>query len=897
MTLTFHIEYRTQWGEELHVSGLSAELGEGDPTKAPVMHTSDGVHWSLEIETERSEEVTYHYLLTRNGNVAACEWNLFPRFIGKRADNNLHIHTFDKWRNRPTGSNCFLYSSAFTDCLLARKKKTGAQKLSKRTLILKAYCPQLGEGYALAVTGNSPALADWNMQSPMVMDDRMAPLWQIAIDADSLPAHSIEYKFVLYDKKKGCAVAWEQREKNRCIETLHIGEDNIEIQDAGEVKFDIPNWRGAGLAVPVFALRSTSSFGTGDFVDLKKMVDWAVVTHQKIIQILPIYDTTKSHTFTDSYPYSSISIYALHPMYLNLERMGKLKNRTRQRHFDRLKKELERLQTIDYPTMMEAKWEFFHEIYAQEGEEVLASNGFKAWYKKNRTWLMPYAAFSFLRDNYHTANFNDWPEHATYNQKEIEKLCKKHKLEIGLYHYLQYQLHCQLSEAVAYAREKGVALKGDIPIGISRDSVEAWMEPHYFNMNQSAGAPPDDFSKDGQNWSFPTYNWEQMETDGYGWWIRRFTKMAQYFDAYRIDHILGFFRIWEIPQHSVHGLLGQFAPALPFTQEEIEQFGLPFDEELYLLPYIHEEFLPELFGEYTEEVKSLYLSAKGDGRYSLLSQYDTQRKVETRFAGAGDEKSIAIRDGLYTLISNVLFLRDHRDKEKFHPRIAAAHDYIYKHALNHDQREAFNRLYEHFYYHRHNDFWREQAMKKLPALVSATRMLVCGEDLGMIPACVPEVMDELQILSLEIQRMPKTFCEFANLKENPYPSICTISTHDMATLRGWWKEESSAASNYYRYMLGHEDEVPQEPQGPLCEEVVKAHLDSPSMFTILAIQDWFSIDDGLRRPEAEAERINVPANPQNYWRYRMHLNIEQLLKASRLNNRIAWLIDQSGRNE
>ncbi|KAA6311655.1 4-alpha-glucanotransferase, partial [termite gut metagenome] len=380
-----------------------------------------------------------------------------------------------------------------------------------------------------------------------------------------------------------------------------------------------------------------------------------------------------------------------------------------------------------------------------------------------------------------------------YNSEEIEELCnfkQEYYRQIAIYYYIQFNLHLQLLEAAAYARNQGIVLKGDIPIGISRDSVEAWTEPYYFNMNGQAGAPPDDFSVTGQNWGFPTYNWDVMEKDGYRWWMKRFQKMSEYFDAYRIDHILGFFRIWEIPIHAVQGLLGQFAPALPMSCEEIESYGLPFHEEIYLNPYIHEKFLQDIFGSQAEYVKETFIQpTHNQGVYRMLPDFDTQRKVETFFYGKTDVGSINIRNGLYTLISNVLFVTDYKEPNKYHPRIAAQYTYTYKEVLDNEAKNAFNRLYDQYYYQRHNNFWYQQAMKKLPQLIQSTRMLVCGEDLGMIPESVAWVMSDLRILSLEIQRMSKNpVYEFGHLDENPYCSVCTISTHDMSTLRGWWEE-------------------------------------------------------------------------------------------------------------
>jgi len=628
------------------------------------------------------------------------------------------------------------------------------------------------------------------------------------------------------------------------------------------------------------------------------MIDWAVSTQQKVIQILPINDTTMTHAWTDSYPYNSISIYAFHPMYADIKQMGTLKDKSAAAKFNKKQKELNGLPAMDYEAVNQTKWEYFRLIFKQEGEKVLASGEFGEFFNANKEWLQPYAVFSYLRDAFQTPNFREWPRHSVYNAQDIEKMCRPESVDyphIALYYYIQFHLHLQLVAATKYAREHGVVLKGDIPIGISRNSVEAWTEPYYFNLNGQAGAPPDDFSVNGQNWGFPTYNWDVMEKDGYRWWMKRFQKMSEYFDAYRIDHILGFFRIWEIPMHAVHGLLGQFIPSIPMSREEIESYGLPFREE-YLIPYIHESFLGQVFGPHTDYVKQTFLlPAETPGVYHMKPEFTTQREVESFFAGKNDENSLWIRDGLYTLISDVLFVPDTKEKDKYHPRIGIQRDFIFR-SLNEQEQNAFNRLYDQYYYHRHNEFWRQQAMKKLPQLTQSTRMLVCGEDLGMIPDCVSSVMNDLRILSLEIQRMPKNpMHEFGYLNEYPYRSVCTISTHDMSTLRGWWEEDYLQTQRYYNTMLGHYGTAPTVATPELCEEVVRNHLKSNSILCILSLQDWLSIDGKWRNPNVQEERINVPSNPRNYWRYRMHLTLEQLMKAEELNDKIRELIKYTGR--
>lgn len=889
MTVSFNIEYRTSWGEEVRIAGL---LPESIP-----MHTTDGIYWTADVELEVPKEgmtINYSYQIEQNQIIIRKEWDSFPRRLFLSGNSKKKYQIKDCWKNIP--EQLYYYSSAFTEALLAHPDRAEIPPCHKKGLVIKAYAPRINKDYCLAICGNQKALGNWDPDKAIPMSDANFPEWQIELDASKLK-FPLEYKFILYHKEEKKADCWENN-PNRYLADPELKTNETLVISDRYAYFDIPVWKGAGIAIPVFSLKSENSFGVGDFGDLKRMIDWAVSTQQKVIQILPINDTTMTHAWTDSYPYNSISIYAFHPMYADIKQMGTLKDKSAAAKFNKKQKELNGLPAMDYEAVNQTKWEYFRLIFKQEGEKVLASGEFGEFFNANKEWLQPYAVFSYLRDAFQTPNFREWPRHSVYNAQDIEKMCRPESVDyphIALYYYIQFHLHLQLVAATKYAREHGVVLKGDIPIGISRNSVEAWTEPYYFNLNGQAGAPPDDFSVNGQNWGFPTYNWDVMEKDGYRWWMKRFQKMSEYFDAYRIDHILGFFRIWEIPMHAVHGLLGQFIPSIPMSREEIESYGLPFRKE-YLIPYIHESFLGQVFGPHTDYVKQTFLlPAEAPGIYHMKPEFATQREVESFFAGKNDENSLWIRDGLYTLISDVLFVPDTKEKDKYHPRIGIQRDFIFR-SLNELEQNAFNKLYDQYYYHRHNDFWRQQAMKKLPQLTQSTRMLVCGEDLGMIPDCVSSVMNDLRILSLEIQRMPKNpMYEFGYLNEYPYRSVCTISTHDMSTLRGWWEEDYLQTQRYYNTMLGHYGTAPTVATPELCEEVVRNHLKSNSILCILSLQDWLSIDGKWRNPNVQEERINVPANPRNYWRYRMHLTLEQLMKAEELNDKIRELIKYTGR--
>lgn len=888
MKISFQIPYHTHWGEDVRVL-----LSDG---MVHPLYTRNGEIWRgcLELDTTTSPaELSYQYAIFQDDVCIRKEWNGVKRRLTiNPAYARLILN--DAWRDRPKDS--YFYSSAFSG-EEAPYYPSGTEVSHAKSILLKVRCPRFRhKNWKLAISGNQRILGEWDMKAPKMMQPCGPNEWCILLDATGI-RYPFEYKYLAWDTENNCEGEWISG-NNRQISSLPLQEGDLLVISDDEVHFDLPAWKAAGVAVPVFSLRSEQSFGVGDFGDLKKTIDWAVLTGQKVVQILPINDTTITHTWTDSYPYNSISIYAFHPMYIDLNQLEALEDAGQRESFEQQRLKLNALPQVDYEAVNQYKLKYLHLLFQQMGETLLESTGFRQFFKENKHWLVPYSVFCYLRDKYGTPVFRNWPEHQVYHEKVISRMAEEDTAcrPVARFNYfLQYVLHIQLRAASEYARSKGVLLKGDIPIGISPNSVEAWTEPHYFNLNGQAGAPPDPFSETGQNWGFPTYNWDTMQQDGYKWWKKRFHKMAEYFDAYRIDHILGFFRIWEIPSHSVQGLLGQFVPALPMSAEEINRFGLFFRKEAFTKPYITESILEAKFGELKEQVKQEYLFQITPHEYALRPEYNTQRQVEQHFLGKNDPQNNLLRNGLFELINNVLFVVDRKDPNLYHPRIAVQNEPVYE-SLTPSEKTAFDQLYTHYFYHRHNDFWYHEAMKKLPELTDSTRMLVCGEDLGMIPDCVKGVMDELRILSLEIQRMPKNPAEtFGDPAHYSYRSVCTISTHDMSTLRGWWHEDANLTRRYFYDVLGGWGDYPTEAPGWLCDTIVLKHLLGNSMLCILSLQDWLSINEEVRYPDADTERINVPANPRHYWRYRMHITIEDLMQCTALNDRIRDMIGKSGR--
>lgn len=890
MTVQFNIKYKVMFGEQI-VANIQTEEGE---LKLP-LETTDGERWACDWCVESPEKsYTYYYSVEREGRAVKTEWLMIKHQLDVNAKKAAVYTLYDHWKAMP--EDAFLYSSAFTDCINHQAPQEMKPETGSKIVRLVVRAPQLRDGECLGVLGADKALGAWDVQKILPMTQHTYNEWVADIDATHLEGSHLEFKFVSFRNAKN-ELLWETS-MNRTVDLPEMKAGELVSYELDQAFFALYNRKLAGTLVPVFSLRTRKSAGIGDFGDLKTMIDFVASTGQKVLQLLPINDTTITHTWTDSYPYSCISVFAIHPQYADLHALPELKDAKARAEAEKTRAELNALDKIDYEKVNDFKINYLRQIFNQEGEKMMKTAEYKAFFQDTKQWLVPYAQYSYLRDKNGTADFNQWPDHQVWDEAERKALTDPKTAaykNVAFFYFVQFVLDRQMQEAHEHAKAKGVILKGDIPIGVNRNGCDVWTEPKYFNLNGQAGAPPDDFSANGQNWGFPTYNWFEMLKDGCQWWNRRFQNMARYFDAYRIDHVLGFFRIWEIPVHSVHGLLGQFAPALAMSREEIESYGLHFQEDRFTRPFITDWVLDRVFHERAGEVKEKYLDRLDDERYQMKPEVDTQRKVEALFADVTNEKELWLRDGLYALISDVLFVRDHTNPGVFHPRISAQLDFIYESLYDNDK-AAFNRLYNDYFYRRNNQFWYQEAMKKLPKLVQATRMLVCAEDLGMVPDCVPWVMDELKILSLELQSMPKDpSVKFGHLSRNPYRSVCTISSHDMPTLRMWWDENIQRTQEYYNTMLYRQESAPHPLPGWLASDIISRHLTSPSMLCILSIQDWLATDEALRLPDADAERINIPANPKHYWRYRMHLNIEDLAADKRFVQNITEMISQSGR--
>jgi 4-alpha-glucanotransferase len=909
MNVSLKLPYKTSPDRDMYVSGSTKELGKWDVKKALKLICKYEMEWSIDIDvSKRSEDIEYKYFIA-DANIENVQWEAGPNRVLKYfsefdiIDVNNHWHEDDKAfviLNKPVFGE-LIFKRDKADTKVSPKK---AKSKTEKTLIFQVYAPKLDSRHKLCISGSIDELGNWVHADAPIMNYCGSSSWSAVIKSDK-KYKNVFYKYGIYDTVKKEVITLETGkdrlffkplDDSRCDSILRI-DDNFRYSDI--------HWHGAGVAIPVFSLRSKAGMGVGEFLDIKLLVDWCKKTGMKMIQILPVNDTIHTHTWVDSYPYSAISVFALHPMYLNLQAIGDLPSKTT---YDIINERIETLnknEVIDYEAVMNIKSRFFLLAYEANKKLFHKDRNYKKFFKENKEWLVPYAAYCYLRDLFGTHDYTKWGIYAKYNIKLINKLCDptaEQFDDIAIHYFIQYHLHKQLLEAVEYARANGVVLKGDIPIGVNRYGIDTWTEPKAFNMNGQAGAPPDDYAVDGQNWGFPTYNWEEMAKDGFIWWKKRLKQLSTYFDAFRIDHILGFFRIWEIPYDAVSGLLGYFRPAVPIKKSELDSLNIGFNEERFCKPYIRSSYIKEKLGTDAQKIIDNYLIEENSGCFKMRPGFETQREVEEYFTLTPDmsEEERASKTKtkkiLFSLIGEVLFIKDADQKNCYHPRISINKTSSYA-ELGEDVKNKVYNLYLDYFYHRQESLWREQAMIKLPALINATNMLVCGEDLGMVPNCVPGVMDELNLLSLKIQRMPKEeHLDFGIPSDYPYMSVCTPSCHDMSTVRGWWEDDKSIRQKFYNNMLGHGGEAPENCEPWICDEIILQHLYSPSMWAVFPIQDLLATNAELRRENPNDEKINEPSNPKHYWRYRFHIPIEKLLKEEALNKHIHDMVEASGRD-
>eukprot|EP00698_Gefionella_okellyi_P004379 TRINITY_DN14049_c0_g1_i1.p1 TRINITY_DN14049_c0_g1~~TRINITY_DN14049_c0_g1_i1.p1 ORF type:complete len:1082 (-),score=226.96 TRINITY_DN14049_c0_g1_i1:85-3183(-) len=881
LPIRFQVNFHVLAGQEMVVVGSCKELGNWDASLGKVMTYAGDGRWMADVHIKRLTRFEYKYCVRYAHAGNECIWEAGDNRIMTL---NAHTHVRDTWQPALSESDFLMQRAAFRDVVYRRltpRSLPPVRTLDDHVAVtFVVHAARVAPGQSVYVVGSIPRLGNWDVTRGLRMFDGDYPFWKASLTFRKSDYANVEYKYVLLSDAdttpdNASGAIWEAG-PNRL---LHASADEIaDYTVINDGYFNTPSaigeWRGAGFVVPVFSLRSSRSVGVGQFSDLRLAVDLAVKCKMRVLQTLPVNDTNIHMMWWDSYPYSSLSVFALHPIYIDLEDDA-LQPLPADIVSDiqMARKQLEG-EKVDYENTLTTKLALLRRIYALRKTDFFASAQWKSFFDQNSWWLKDYAAFCFLRDKHKTANFRSWPDHIACTSDMIEMLCHDNADGVGFWYFTQYHLDAQLCAAARYAAEHGVFFKGDLPIGVDPLSVDVWRNPHLFRLNAQTGAPPDYFSRTGQNWGFPTYNWDAMAMDDYLWWRRRLGMMARYFHAYRIDHVLGFFRIWEIPDNCVTGILGHFYPANPVTRIELERDNI-WDVQRLMQPHIRWHTLYGLFGEDAHNVRDHLLEMYGDDHYRFRAGLDSEKAV---CAYANKERWDEVKlNKLYELLSNVCLVSDPDNVYDMHPRILMSEVSSFK-ELPQWQQERLTTMYVDYFFQRQDHLWRSTAMKRLNVMVHTTNMLVCGEDLGMIPSVVQGVLDEFHLLGLRVQRMPKDLkADFEDPCFYNYMSVCTPSVHDTSTLRAWWDEDAATTQKFWNTILQQYGQAPAHCTTDVAKSVVWSHLQSRSMLAMFAIQDLFAMRDDLRVSDPSSERINVPANRHHYWQYRLHVALEDLL--------------------
>lgn len=602
-----------------------------------------------------------------------------------------------------------------------------------------------------------------------------------------------------------------------------------------------------GVAVPVSALRSVGSCGIGEFKDLPLLGSWCRRIGIELIQVLPLNDTGWNAS-----PYSAVSAFALHPVYVRLDDLPGVDAISREiRTFRQESAERAR---VDFDGVLSFKLTMLERLFeSSAGRDPELDR----WIEKN-PWIRPYAVYKCLKQQYGQHAWEDWPADRDPTAEGIHE--RWHDLgDRTLFHaWVQFHLDRQLQEAAGELDSQGIYLKGDIPILMSVDSADVWASRSYFDLSYRAGAPPDMFSTLGQIWGFPVYDWASLERDDFIWWRNRLRRASRYYHAFRIDHVLGFFRIWSIPATENTAVLGRFRPSAPLERTEIEEAIGRRDASSRLIDaWCTKEDAEEHLAEEATDVLERFFDHRADGRYRLRDSVASETAVETLDVSHG------VREFLLECHRDRTFLETENDL--FVPAWFWQSSRGY---LRQDEpvRAGIEELVER-YETRSKPVWLDTGRRLLHFVKESGEMLPCAEDLGVIPPGLPDVLEELGILSLKIERWevdeegalrdPATF---------PYLSVSTPAAHDLSTLRQWW-EEDDWDREAFAAELGFDD-CPPWLTTEVARAIIARSLRSNSAIRVFQIQDLFALTLDLRTLKPEDERINTPGSVSDAnWSY------------------------------
>jgi len=650
------------------------------------------------------------------------------------------------------------------------------------------------------------------------------------------------------------------------------------------------NKRLLGVVVPVGALRTRNGIGVGEFSDLAEFAALCKKMKIGLIQILPVNDTG-----FDSSPYFSLTSFALHPVYLSIERLDEFKTADKEikNRLNAAKEKYDNNKRYSHYDILKEKLEICRALFDVNKTEIVNganSGSLCSWIEEN-SWVKEYAVYRRLKEKNDLKSWKEWKDNRIVTASEIQKFWNDKKLneEHIFWVWLQYDLDKQFSKASAAVSETGIILKGDLPILMNDDSCDVWANPEIFNQDLSAGAPPDMYSPQGQNWGFPVYNWDVQEKDNFSWWRRRLAAAGKYYHAYRIDHVLGFFRIWASSPRDYSSALGRFVPYIPVTAGDLKK--LKFDKSR--IRWVSQPHIPT--GEIWDALKNNWDSPLTDAEIKAAAERIFSKALvqinneelwlfKKKIKGEKDIDALKIHPAAKSYLISKWKDRAFIEykKGKYFPAWSHKDSTAYK-TFSAEEKKSLEILLEKRQ-RKSEKIWSKQGMKLISILAESSDMLPCAEDLGAVPECVPKVLSKLKILGLRVVRWHRQWdkegCPYIPFDEYPQLSVCTAAVHDSSTVRQWWEKE--ADQEQFSGFIG----VPSLPKiyNPGTAKIILSKAASArSRFRVFQIQDLLHLSNKWYSENPDDERINVPGTLNDFnWTYRLPALISEIAKDNEL---------------
>ena len=668
-----------------------------------------------------------------------------------------------------------------------------------------------------------------------------------------------------------------------------------------------------GVTVPLGALFTNDNPVIGEFPDLKLFADFCKKAGFSLIQLLPVNDTG-----TQSSPYSGLSAFALHPIYIRLNQIAEFKNLYEsdcnfKTDYDNFLNNHKYCLRYNYDEILNGKIDLLRKIFSstEDYKSKTPSKQLFTWIKNNE-WVKTYAVYKALKWDYMQSSWKQWKkEDQKKSEAEILELWedKSKKTEHLFYAWLQMIADNQFSDAVKYVHNQKILLKGDMPILMNEDSCDAWANPQFFNQNLRAGAPADGDNALGQNWGFPTYNWKNLKNADYSWWKGRLKVASKYYDAYRLDHILGFYRIWAIPGDDVNALNGHTEPFAFIKKTELYDLG--FDDNR--IRWISSPHIPTHVIEYitwnheqAHKVLSKFCNQIGSEELWLFKPEIKGSKAfyEADFSGLCHPDAIGrIQNVLVEYWSNRTLLEI--SKDKYVPLWTYSRSTSWQ-TLNDDEKNKLLGVFENLN-SKNEKLWAKQADEIFTAITKDLDMIPCGEDLGVNIECVPKVMEKHDILGLRVVRWCRDWEKpgqpYVDFKDYTPLSVTTTSVHDSSTIRQWWEDEKDSAKAfvfanpaYFGIKADLSDSVLEQKSMEIAQKdfsteiahaIMHASFSSASLWNISPLQDYLYMEEKYWLSDAKDERINIPGTVSSFnWTYRLPASVETILQDESLIKKI-----------